>query len=142
MLEQVLEGLVAIHDAGWVHLDLKADNILASSTTDAGANITSSEFVGGLHISDFGLARKVGAPLDQGHGTKTHLPPELAATGGGRAAPEMDVWSFGVVCMEIIQARASIRSPALAAHVACASGQEHVVSARAMWCAQSKGMMA
>ncbi|MDV9173274.1 serine/threonine-protein kinase [Streptomyces sp. W16] len=93
ILTQICEGLAHLHDLGWVHGDLKPDNVLLMAD-------------GAVRLSDFGLA----AELDGTHGTHgwipplgtpDYLPPERwkAPLGerGVQARPSADIWALGIM---------------------------------------------
>ena len=81
-------GLGAIHDAGIVHRDVSAQNVLRMND-------------GRLVLSDFGLATDScdNTTFIQG-GTIAYLAPEVAR--GGRASFASDVWALGLVIHEAV----------------------------------------
>jgi len=89
---QTADGLSALHRAGFVHGDVKPENI---RLVDPGTAI----------VVDLGFAHRPGADSDLGDdyvlGTANYLAPELcrAATGDGFAA---DWYSFGIVLLEML----------------------------------------
>ncbi|MEV8597422.1 protein kinase [Streptomyces sp. NPDC052012] len=90
LLEQVCEGLVQLHRAGWVHGDLKPANVLLMAD-------------GSVRLADFNMA----AELEGTHAytpafsTPDYTPPELLwseiGERGRRIRPSADVWAFGVL---------------------------------------------
>lgn len=91
---QIARGLVAIHERGIAHLDLKPDNILIG-------------FDGVLRISDFGNASEV-IPETYDVITCTYRPPEIFSqipwTDFGEVM-KADVWSFGCIVYELYRGR-------------------------------------
>ncbi|KAL7623227.1 mitosis inhibitor protein kinase swe1 [Parahypoxylon ruwenzoriense] len=85
MLE-ISKGLKHIHDAGFIHLDLKPANIFIN-------------FEGALKIGDFGLALAV--PLDRApdqEGDREYLSPEALRSDIDKPS---DIFSFGLIMLEI-----------------------------------------
>ncbi|MFC9683133.1 protein kinase [Streptomyces sp. NPDC056948] len=90
LLAQICEGLAQLHDAGWVHGDLKPANVLLMED-------------GSVRLADFNMA----AELEGTHAytpafsTPDYTPPELLWTEigerGRRIRPSADVWAFGVL---------------------------------------------
>ncbi|MFE6284070.1 Stk1 family PASTA domain-containing Ser/Thr kinase [Streptomyces sp. NPDC057877] len=91
ILEPVLAALGAAHRAGFVHRDMKPENVLIGDD-------------GRVKVADFGLVRSVdtvtsttGAVL----GTVAYLAPEQIEQGGGVDA-RVDVYACGVVLYEML----------------------------------------
>ncbi|WP_217544607.1 Stk1 family PASTA domain-containing Ser/Thr kinase [Streptomyces sp. GbtcB6] len=90
ILEPVLAALGAAHRAGFVHRDMKPENVLIGDD-------------GRVKVADFGLVRSVdtvtsttGAVL----GTVAYLAPEQVESGA--ADPRVDVYACGVVLYEML----------------------------------------
>jgi len=86
---QVTEGLKAAHKKGFIHRDVKPENILI--TADGVAKVT-----------DFGLARKadVSSTAEFLSGTIAYMSPEQLR--GEKLDRQTDIWSLGVVLHEMI----------------------------------------
>ena len=105
MMLGVLDALQAAHSAGVVHRDLKPSNVLVDAT-------------GRTRVMDFGIAARLHDPgnLDQIVGTPGYMSPE--ATRGGRPSATMDVFSAGLVLVEMLSGARLIqeRDPYRAMH--------------------------
>ena len=92
LMEATLTGLSAAHDAGFVHRDVKPENILISDH-------------GPVKVADFGLARAVTSQTttaDDGvlYGTVAYLSPEQVER--GIADARSDVYAAGLVLFELL----------------------------------------
>ncbi|MFC5143615.1 serine/threonine-protein kinase [Streptomyces aureoversilis] len=103
LFAQICEGLAHLHRSGWVHGDLKPDNILLMLD-------------GSVKLSDFGLATELtGTHGTHGYappmGTFDYLPPERwkAPLGerGVEVRPSADIWALGIMIHEVFAAGAS-----------------------------------
>ncbi|MFF1797527.1 serine/threonine-protein kinase [Kitasatospora sp. NPDC058263] len=93
----VCEGLAHLHRSGWVHMDLKPENVLIGRD-------------GEVRLSDFGLAIELtgthghSAPM----GTPDYLPPERwkepLGEHGVKIRTTADIWALGVVIHEVFAA--------------------------------------
>ncbi|MFG3405672.1 serine/threonine-protein kinase [Streptomyces sp. NPDC048142] len=94
LIAGVCEGLAHLHRSGWVHADLKPENVLLGRD-------------GSVKLSDFGLATELTGT--HGHvpplGTLDYFPPERwrAPLGerGVRVRPTADIWALGIVIHEV-----------------------------------------
>jgi eukaryotic-like serine/threonine-protein kinase len=92
LLDPVIEGLAAAHEAELVHRDVKPENVLMSSN-------------GRIKIGDFGLARAVSTTSNTGTliGTVAYLAPELVT--GAAADARSDIYSAGIMLFEMLTGR-------------------------------------
>jgi eukaryotic-like serine/threonine-protein kinase len=81
-IRDVALALARVHEAGWVHRDLKPGNVLLRGD-------------GRAVVSDLGLARRVGECADAVEGTAGFTAPEARA--GELIATGSDVYSFGAM---------------------------------------------
>jgi eukaryotic-like serine/threonine-protein kinase len=96
---QVLRGLMAVHDAGVLHRDVKPHNILFRPD-------------GRALLMDFGISTFEGAvQVTRSHeimGTPAYLAPELVSRAGTQSRPATtasDLWAFGVTLYEMVEGR-------------------------------------
>ncbi|MCA9695331.1 MAG: protein kinase, partial [Myxococcales bacterium] len=87
---QLLAALAAVRSAGAVHRDIKPVNILVRAPGPGAA----------IALADFGLALHDDAAAGLRAGTLRYLAPELR-DGAGRATPASDLFSAGVVLLEL-----------------------------------------
>ncbi|WP_371501812.1 serine/threonine protein kinase [Kitasatospora sp. NBC_00374] len=93
----ICEGLAHLHRSGWVHTDLKPENVLIGRD-------------GEVRLSDFGLAIELtgthghSAPM----GTPDYLPPERwkepLGEHGVKTRTTADIWALGIVIHEVFAA--------------------------------------
>ncbi|KAE8654750.1 Serine carboxypeptidase 44 [Hibiscus syriacus] len=96
--KMILEGLYYVHQKGYVHCDIKPENILVYPLDESGSRFN-------LKLADFGSAkepgeqdRKPGRGCVQG--TAPYMSPESVKHGEISAA--LDVWSLGCVVREMM----------------------------------------
>lgn len=90
IMDAVLRGLSAAHEAGIVHRDLKPENVLLADD-------------GRIKIGDFGLARATSANTASGQallGTIAYLSPELLTR--GVADERSDIYAAGIMMFEML----------------------------------------
>ncbi|GIL48237.1 hypothetical protein Vafri_4913 [Volvox africanus] len=94
-LKEVTKALIFLHENRILHGDLKAANVLLSSS-----DMDRRGFV--AKVSDFGLSRVLAGNRKeiktQTFGTVTHMPPELLSK--GILSPSADVYAMGVLLWE------------------------------------------
>jgi Flp pilus assembly protein TadD/tRNA A-37 threonylcarbamoyl transferase component Bud32 len=96
LIEQLADGLQALHARGILHRDLKPGNIMLVESEGKPARLV---------IGDFGLARDDSEDLDQLTrtralmGTPAYMAPEQLL--GERASPASDIYAFGMLVFEI-----------------------------------------
>lgn len=106
LLCQAASGLAALNDKGWVHRDVKPDNILLNSAgevriIDFALAKRISRGGGGL----FGLFKKRGTTTS---GTRSYMSPEQIRNEG--LDERADVYSFGATAYEITTGRPPFRA--------------------------------
>jgi serine/threonine-protein kinase len=94
VMSEVASALISAHQNGVIHRDIKPGNILVSTT-------------GQIKVADFGIARALGAGVEQGltqtgavMGTATYFSPEQAQ--GVSTDQRSDIYSLGVVMYEML----------------------------------------
>lgn len=106
LMLDVLDALDAAHAGGVVHRDLKPSNIVVDAR-------------GRARVMDFGIAARLHDPgnLDQIVGTPGYMSPE--ATRGGLPTAAMDVFSAGLVLVELLSGERLVkeRDPYCAMHL-------------------------
>ncbi|KAI9836814.1 MAG: hypothetical protein M1819_000979 [Sarea resinae] len=86
ILLELSQGLKHIHDAGFIHLDLKPANVLIT-------------FEGLLKIGDFGMAASwPAAPGIEGEGDREYIGPEILM---GQYDKPADIFALGLIMLEI-----------------------------------------
>jgi serine/threonine protein kinase len=79
-------ALSCVHKAGFIHCDVKPENILVDYAR--GRRST-------FHLADFGLVKRIGDSSPTITGTLRYLPPET------KESPKRDVWALGVILYEM-----------------------------------------
>jgi serine/threonine-protein kinase len=101
LLAPVCRAVHYAHEQGVLHRDLKPSNILIDGE-------------GRPHVSDFGLAKRLGNELTLTQsgaivGTPSYMAPEQAqlrpASGGGTPGPACDVYSLGAILYQMLTGR-------------------------------------
>jgi len=85
--EQLVGGLIALHEYGLVHRDLKPSNVLVDTS-------------GRVHVLDFGLVAGHAAAEQGVIGTPAYMAPEQAR--GAPAGPPADWYALGVMLFECL----------------------------------------
>ncbi|XVF85517.1 hypothetical protein PTKIN_Ptkin17bG0123700 [Pterospermum kingtungense] len=93
----ILQGLCEVHGRGYVHCDIKPDNILVYPSRAPGS-------LSSLKIADFGAAmepeERDEPPARRFRGTIHYMSPESVE--GGKISGAMDIWSLGCVVFEMM----------------------------------------
>jgi serine/threonine protein kinase len=102
IMEQTAAGLAYMHEKGWVHRDVKPENILVNKS-------------GETRIVDYALAMKPYTGLKKlfkkrapVQGTHSYMAPEQIR--GLPPTPAADVYSFGITCYELACGRPPFRA--------------------------------
>jgi serine/threonine protein kinase len=111
-LIEVASALAFCHTHGFVHLDVKAQNVLVRS--DASLPVV---------LSDFGTVLSTDAEDDHGEGTPAFTAPERFTGGAALDRRLCDVYSLGVMAWQVFNKGAlpDVNQDAAAAHAAAAS---------------------
>ncbi len=91
---QVADGLTALHQHGWLHLDVQAGNVMV----DAAGHATLFDYGFSVPIAAAGTGRRNGVPLMT---TLAYTAPERL-TSSSAASPAADVYSLGVLLFEML----------------------------------------
>lgn len=102
IIEQAARGLSFMHSKGWVHRDVKPENILFNKS-------------GEVRVIDYALAKRITggfARLFSGkvprEGTRTYISPEQIRCES--PSPSADIYSFGITCYELACGRPPFRA--------------------------------
>ncbi|KAJ0231891.1 Protein kinase domain-containing protein [Hirschfeldia incana] len=91
----ILEGLVSIHDHGYVHCDIKPDNVLVFPSQDS-YEVKICDFGNSLEIGEVPLCWEINFPW---LGTAIYMSPESVCD--GIADTSLDLWSVGCLVLEM-----------------------------------------
>ncbi len=102
IIEQAGSALAYMHDKGWVHRDVKPENILYNKS-------------GEVRVIDYALSRRMAVgfmKMFEGRipreGTKTYMSPEQIRCES--PTPAADIYSFGITCYELACSRPPFRA--------------------------------
>lgn len=88
---QALEGLKFMHSQAIMHCDLKEPNLMLANDDYANPQVV---------IIDLGLSQAMSTASEGPCGTPGYIPPETWS--GGKWFPRGDMFSFGVVCIQLL----------------------------------------
>jgi len=102
IISQAAAGLAYMHDKGWIHRDVKPENIMCNRT-------------GEVRVIDYTLSRRpvtgfaklLGMKVPR-QGTKSYMSPEQIRCES--PAPTADIYSFGITCYELACGRQPFRA--------------------------------
>ena len=105
IMEQAASALAYMHDRGWVHRDVKPENILVNRS-------------GEVRVIDYALALRPPSTLRKllggkipRQGTPSYIAPEQIRC--EPPMPQADIYSFGITCYELICGRPPFRANSL-----------------------------
>jgi serine/threonine protein kinase len=104
IMKQIATGLKQIHASGFIHFDIKPDNIMINGLLNNEENF--NEYLKKIHvyIIDFGLAQYIGnsenIKINSEIGTPLYLPPESfnETDNNYTLSKKVDIYSFGKTC--------------------------------------------
>ena len=87
LLEQVCEALIYLHEKGWIHRDVKPDNLLMNKAAEA-------------RLIDFSLAVRNKKRVRKIQGTRSYIAPETIKK--EKAVAQTDIYSLGITVYEAL----------------------------------------
>jgi len=101
LLAPLLDGLAAVHQAGYLHRDIKPDNVYVRDED------------GSLVLLDFGSARQTASEKqDAGTVVTPGYGPIEQYAGGGRQGPWTDIYSLGATLFWLVTGKKPVDAPA------------------------------
>ena len=88
LIHDIGNALALIHKSGWMHLDVSPGNILIGKNC--------------FKLSDFGTLTPIGSFEEGMEGAGPYVSPEALQFPGAQVTPQTDIFSFGVVLLEVI----------------------------------------
>ena len=106
---QLLDSVIALHQAGIYHRDLKPENILISQS-----ETTTEEYDIDLRLTDFGLSTSLRKSYTFGLGSEFYMTPECIAglysdTVPPYSSPATDIWALGIILVNLLCCRSPWR---------------------------------
>jgi len=87
MIRRILIGLQVMHEAGFLHGDVKPSNVMVDR-------------LGSVKLVDFGRAAAIGEPVSIQLGSPLYMAPEIHRLEAGQV--QSDLYSVGLVCLELL----------------------------------------
>lgn len=94
--QQVSKALAFLHGHGWIHGDVKPENILTDRT---GSQLR-------VTLADFGECQRSGKKLGHSNGTFYYQAPEIVF--GIDTSTAVDIWAFGCTLLELYTAEIAL----------------------------------
>ena len=88
LVHDIGHALAIIHKSGWMHLDVSPGNILIGKNC--------------FKLSDFGTLTAIGTFEEGMEGAGPYVSPEALQYPSAQVTPQTDIFSFGVVLLEVI----------------------------------------
>jgi serine/threonine-protein kinase len=97
VLRQASNAIAHMHDAGYIHLDVKAENFVLDKRAYEQDRVL-------VKLTDFDLSRRISASFDARRaGTASYMAPELLRKGS--VGIEADIFAFGVLAYYLVTRR-------------------------------------
>ena len=98
-IRQICLGLNHMHKSGFIHKDLKPENVLVETYVNSEGETEKS-----CKITDFGSSCpiKKGKAITEREGTVPFMAPEVVCDKGLVQSDKVDVWSVGVIAYHLL----------------------------------------